>query len=83
MTDLCVISHLSLITASQYLSLTVSTIQKSPHFTDEDMEVQKDKVTWSRSHSWQIVELFILTIEMNYLQRREGMKSYSPGTDWT
>lgn len=40
---------------------------KNPHFIDEDLEVQKDKVAWSRSHSWQITELFMLTIEMNHL----------------
>lgn len=25
---------------------------KNPHFIDEDLEVQKDKVIWARSHNW-------------------------------
>lgn len=62
---------------------------KNPHFIDEDLEVQKDKVAWSRSHSWQITELFMLTIEMNHLWwkesnvRWEGLKNDCTGTDWT
>ena len=58
---------------------------KNLHLIDEDLEVQKEKVAWSRSHNWQITELFILTTEMNHLWWKEsslrwkGLKNYCKG----
>ena len=53
---------------------------KNPHFIDEDLEVQKDKVAWSRSHSWSVKKLnsVLCEIEKGSLSLK-GCRNYLSG----